>query len=190
MTVEASAHINRRMSQSSASQDLSRGFPPVIGRAPRVLLLGSLPGQASLAARQYYAMPHNAFWRIMHELCGAGPGLAYASRLAALRRAGIALWDVLHAAERSGSLDARIVTATQRVNDIAGLVAKHRSIELVAFNGQKAAAIFRRHCASNLPRRDLELVTLPSTSPAHAAMSPARKIEVWRSALSPYLRSV
>jgi hypoxanthine-DNA glycosylase len=175
------------MTESSVSRDLSRGFPPVVGRAPRVLLLGSLPGQASLAARQYYAMPQNAFWRIMRELCSAGPELVYARRLAALRRAGIALWDVLHAAERSGSLDARIVAATQHVNDIAGLLDRHRSIELVAFNGQKAAAIFRRHCATHLPRSDLELVTLPSTSPAHAAMSPAQKVEVWRSALAPYL---
>jgi hypoxanthine-DNA glycosylase len=171
------------------SQQLARGFAPVVGRSPRVLLLGSLPGAASIAAGEYYAMRRNAFWPIMGALCGAGPELDYRDRLAALKQHGIALWDVLHAAVRPGSLDAAIVTATEQVNDIAALVGLHRSIRLVAFNGGKAAALFTRHVAPALAAASLESVTLPSTSPAHAALRPEQKLVRWRAALDPWLRA-
>jgi hypoxanthine-DNA glycosylase len=167
----------------------SRGFPPVVGAAPRVLVLGSLPGRASLEAEQYYTQPRNAFWPIMGALCGAGPGLDYAARLAALVDAGVALWDVLHEATRPGSLDSSIVTASQSINDIAGLVARHESIGLVAFNGRKAAEIFARHVEPTLTRRDVATATLPSTSPAFASLTREDKLERWRRALAPYLRA-
>jgi TDG/mug DNA glycosylase family protein len=166
---------------------LSRGFPPVVGAAPRVLVLGSLPGRASLDATQYYAQPRNAFWPIMGALCGASPALDYAARLDALVAAGIALWDVLQEAARPGSLDSSIVAASQRTNDIATLVARHESIALVAFNGLKAAEIFRRHIEPTLTRGDIVTVTLPSTSPAYASMTRERKLDRWRSGLAPYL---
>jgi double-stranded uracil-DNA glycosylase len=168
---------------------LSRGFPPVIGHAPRILLLGSLPGRASIAAGEYYAQRQNAFWRIVGALCGAGPGLDYAARLAALKHAGIALWDVLAAAEREGSLDADIVRSSHEVNDIIGLLRRYRGIRLVAFNGQTAAAIFRRHIEPDLPRAAIELEVLPSTSPAYASLSPEQKLRRWRTALVPHLRA-
>lgn len=169
---------------------LSRGFPPVVGAAPRVLLLGSLPGRASLDRYQYYAQPRNAFWWIMGALCGAEPELDYPERLAALEHAGLALWDVLHEAARPGSLDSSIVAASQRVNDVAGLVAKHSTISLVAFNGRKAAEIFRRHIESLLTRDDLEFVTLPSTSPAYASLRRDEKLVRWREVLVPQLRAI
>jgi hypoxanthine-DNA glycosylase len=153
-----------------------------------VLLLGSLPGRASLAAGEYYAQPQNAFWPIMGALCGAGPELAYAERLRALTGAGIALWDVLAEAERPGSLDADIVAASQRVNDIAGLVAAEPRIELIGFNGKKAAAIFAREIEAALPRGNLTTVSLPSTSPAFAAMRREQKLARWREILTPYLQ--
>ena len=165
----------------------SRGFPPVIGADPRVLVLGSLPGQASLAARQYYAQPQNAFWMIMGELCGARPELGYVARLEALKGAGIALWDVLSEATRPGSLDSSIVAGSQTVNDIAALVARHETIRLIACNGQKAAEIFRRRVAPGLGRTDLETVALPSTSPAYASLRRTEKLARWRRALRPYL---
>jgi TDG/mug DNA glycosylase family protein len=177
------------MSGTAASSDLSRGFPPVVGLKPRVLVLGSLPGAASIAAGEYYAMRHNAFWKIMGALCAAGPELDYERRLGALRQAGIALWDVLHAAVRPGSLDADIVAATQQVNDIAGLVGRHRSIRLIAFNGRKAAAVFFRHVGPRLARTDIECVTLPSTSPAYAMLRPAEKLARWRAGLAPHLQT-
>ena len=168
---------------------LARGFPPVVGRAPRVLLLGSLPGRASIAAGEYYAQRQNAFWRIAGALCGAAPALDYSTRLARLRRAGIALWDVLAAAEREGSLDADIDYDTLELNDIGGLLRRHRGIRVVAFNGQTAATLFRRHIEPALPRAGLKLLTLPSTSPAYASMSRQQKQERWRRALAPHIRA-
>ena len=166
----------------------SRGFPPVVGDEPRVLVLGSLPGQASLRAGQYYAQPQNAFWTIMAELCGARPELDYDERIEALKRSGVALWDVLYEATRPGSLDSSIVASSQTVNDIAGLVARHETIRLIAFNGQKAAEVFRRQIAGGLTRPDLKMETLPSTSPAYASLRRAEKLARWRRVLGPRLR--
>jgi hypoxanthine-DNA glycosylase len=178
------------MLSAASERDLATGFLPVVGRAPRVLILGSLPGRASIEAGEYYASPQNAFWKIMGALCGAEPELAYAARLDALGRAGIALWDVLHAAVRPGSLDASIVPATQQTNDIAGLLARHATIRMIGFNGLKATTVFRREVGTRLPRSDLALVSLPSTSPAHARLRPAQKLARWREALAPHLRAV
>lgn len=174
------------MRKRTAAIEPSRGFPPVVGPRPRVLVLGSLPGRASIEAGQYYAQPWNAFWPIMGAICDAGPELRYAERLTALRRAGIALWDVLGAAERPGSLDARIVAATQEINDIAALVARQPTLGAIFFNGQKAADVFRRHIEPGLPRA-ITLVSLPSTSPAYASMRRDDKLAIWREALLPFL---
>ena len=125
----------------------------------------------------------------MGVLCGAGPGLDYSARLDALTRAGIALWDVLHEAARPGSLDSSIIAATQRTNDVAGLIARHESIGLVAFNGKKAAEIFRRSIGTSLTRGDLAIATLPSTSAAYASLPREDKLRRWRKALAPYLRA-
>jgi len=183
------APLNRDMGAVTRQSEFARGFPPVVGVAPQVLVLGSLPGRASIAAGQYYAMPRNAFWSVMADLCGAGPELDYAARLDRLTAAGIALWDVLHAAERPGSLDAAIVTASEQANDIAALIRRHRSIRVIAFNGKTAAVLFRRHIAPVLARDDLSFVSLPSTSPAHAAMNRETKIRHWRRGLMPHLRA-
>lgn len=188
LTASPMTPLNRRM-RKSARTTRSRGFPPVVGAIPRVLVLGSLPGRASLEAQQYYAQPRNAFWTIMDSLCGAGPGLDYPARLDALTDAGIALWDVLHEATRPGSLDSSIVAASQRTNDVAGLVAHHETIGLVAFNGQKAAEIFRRRIGSTLTRSDFAIAVLPSTSPAYASLTREDKLKRWRRALAPYLRA-
>ena len=177
------------MHAASSAIPVSRGFPPVVGRAPRVLLLGTLPGRASIEAGEYYAQRQNAFWRILGVLCGAGPDLAYTARLSVMKRAGIAVWDVLAAAERDGSLDADIVAGTMEINDIPGLLRRHRGIAAIAFNGRTAAAIFRRHIEPQLPRPDIRFVTLPSTSPAYASLSPAEKIDRWREGLAPFIRA-
>jgi double-stranded uracil-DNA glycosylase len=177
------------MAAADGSTGLSRGFPPVVGTSPRVLLLGSLPGRASLAAGEYYAQPQNAFWSIMGELCAARPELAYVERLRALTAAGVALWDVLHAARRPGSLDADIISGSEEINDIAGLLRHRRTIGLVGFNGKTAAALFERRIAPLLARRELQTVTLPSTSPAYATLRRADKLARWRAALAPHLRA-
>lgn len=162
-----------------------RGFPPVVGRAPRVLILGSLPGQRSLAERQYYAQPQNAFWRIMGALVDAGPEHPYAERVARLEARSIAVWDVLASGQRPGSLDAAIVKSTVVVNDFAGFFARHDGIELVCFNGKTAAALYARHVLPVLapPAAAIARVDLPSTSPAHATLGFEQKLARWSAAL-------
>ena len=153
-------------------------LPPVADKKSRVLILGSMPGVASLRAQQYYAHPQNAFWPIMGDLVGASPALAYPRRLAALKRAGIALWDVLACCFREGSLDSAIVG--EEVNDLAGFLAGHPGIARICFNGAKAAESFARGIdLATLPRA-VTLVRLPSTSPAHAGMNRADKLAAWR----------
>ena len=164
---------------------LARGFPPVIDERARLLVLGSLPGRASLEARQYYAQPQNAFWRIMGALVGAGPELAYGLRLECLKRSSLGLWDVLAAGQRKGSLDTAIVRSTAVVNDFASLFERYQGIELVCFNGRTAEALYRRRVLPSLPPRcaGIALRSLPSTSPAHAGMPFAAKLERWSTVL-------
>jgi double-stranded uracil-DNA glycosylase len=160
----------------------SQGFPPIARRDARVLILGSLPGQESLRRRQYYAQPRNAFWPIMGALCGAAPELPYRARARRLAASGIALWDVCATAYRAGSLDASIVAGSVVVNDLGAFLARHPRIRLVCFNGRTAAALYRRHVLPTLAPalRVLATLELPSTSPAHASLSLAAKLDRWR----------
>ncbi|BDU16157.1 DNA-deoxyinosine glycosylase [Lysobacter auxotrophicus] len=161
---------------------LLQGFAPVAARNARVLVLGSMPGVASLQARRYYAHPRNAFWPIMGALVGAGPDLPYADRLARLKSAGIALWDVLDRCEREGSLDSAIVDATAQANDFAAFFQRHAMLTAVLFNGAKAEAAFRRF-GPPLDAFGLRAWRLPSTSPANASVPFAKKLAAWREAL-------
>jgi hypoxanthine-DNA glycosylase len=164
---------------------LSVGFPPVADDRARVLVLGSLPGRRSLEAREYYAQPHNAFWRIMGRLFGAEPSLPYEQRLERLRAARVAVWDVLAAGEREGSLDASIVRASVVVNDFASFFADHGDIDFVCFNGRTAADLYRRRVVAQLRPEQAALATrlLPSTSPAHASLRFEQKLARWAAAL-------
>jgi|KBSMisStandDraft_5_1062788.scaffolds.fasta_scaffold99672_2 double-stranded uracil-DNA glycosylase len=159
----------------------SSGFAPIADRRARVLILGSLPGSVSLQMQQYYAQPHNAFWRLMGRLFDFDAQLPYRQRVAALKRNRIAVWDVCASAYRRGSLDSSIVGASVRCNDFPGFFAEHRAIHTVFFNGAKSADLFRRRVLpqlSMLPMA-LEYRQLPSTSPAHAARSFAEKLASW-----------
>jgi hypoxanthine-DNA glycosylase len=158
------------------------GFPPVADAGARVLVLGSLPGPVSLRERQYYAQPRNAFWRIMGVLFGAGPEQPYEARLEGLRSNHVALWDVCASAHRSGALDAAIRRASVVPNDFAAFFGEHSRLQLVVFNGQVAAELYRRKVVSGLPEkiRSLRYQTLPSTSPAYASMTFEQKLERWR----------
>ncbi|OHC83958.1 MAG: DNA-deoxyinosine glycosylase [Sideroxydans sp. RIFOXYD2_FULL_59_7] len=153
-------------------------FSPVADRNARILILGSMPGQRSLDAQQYYAHPHNVFWKIMGELIGAQPQLPYEQRLEMLKHAGIALWDVLQTCERKGSLDADI--RQEQANDFATFFAMHPRISHVCFNGAKAEQSFRKFVLKEQALPDLKLQPLPSTSPAHAGMSYEEKLFAWR----------
>jgi TDG/mug DNA glycosylase family protein len=166
-------------------EELLQGLPPVVGDAPRVLVLGSFPGEESLRRQAYYAHPRNLFWPIMGELVGAGPDLPYPARLQRLAEAGIALWDVLEGCRREGSLDQRIEPASMRVNALADLVARHPSLRGCCLNGSTAGRLYHR--LKGLDRPALPGIVLPSTSPAHARMPLAEKLERWRAAILPQL---
>ena len=141
----------------------------------RLLVLGSLPGEASLAAQRYYAHPTNQFWRLLGAAIGEDlAALDYDARLERLAERGIALWDVVAEARRAGSLDTAIRAATP--NALADFAAAHRRLEAVAFNGKTAAAIGRRALA-DCP--SLTLIDLPSSSAALTRPF-AEKAEAWR----------
>lgn len=156
---------------------------PVWDRHAKVLILGSMPGEASLRQQQYYAHPRNAFWPIMGALLGAeaGPGQLYPARLQALRRNGVAVWDVLAACERVGSLDSRINRASETPNAISALLEGLDEPRAILLNGGKAQASFQRFLQAEIQTRwpQLLICTMPSTSPAHAALSTLDKQAVW-----------
>ena len=156
----------------------SQGFAPVARPDARVLILGSMPGVASLAAGQYYAFPRNAFWKIMGDLFGAGPQLDYPTRLQILGDKRVALWDVIHTCVRPGSLDSAIQDEGMQTNDFSGFFKRHPQIRLVCFNGQKAAGLFKKRVAPQLAGV-YGYHVLPSTSPANAGSSYAAKLEAW-----------
>ena len=163
----------------------SDGFPPVARADARVLVLGSLPGQKSIAEQQYYAHPQNAFWPIMRELFGIEGD--YASRCEQLTARRIALWDVLASSVRPGSLDADIRLDTAQANDFRRFFEVHTEIQLLAFNGRKAEDMFRRFVAADGFDDSVTRTGLPSTSPAYAAMPFSGKLSAWREALLPHL---
>ena len=157
-----------------------QSFEPIAAPDTRILILGSMPGVASLEASAYYAHPQNAFWRIMGELIGAGPDKTYAERIRILKAHGVAVWDVLKSCTRAGSLDSDI--RDEVPNDFAAFFAAHPRITHIGLNGGKAAATFRKYAAAHCPAH-VHIVVLPSTSPAHAARSFAEKCALWREAL-------
>lgn len=160
----------------------SAGFPPIAGPDARILILGSLPGQRSLQAAQYYAHPQNAFWRIMQELTGADG--SYELRCTRLVEYGIALWDVLAESVRPGSMDADILLETAEVNDFAQFFSEHPKIQRVCFNGRTAAKMFQRSVVLDAADAPKLFATLPSTSPAYASMKYEEKLAKWREAIT------
>jgi hypoxanthine-DNA glycosylase len=158
---------------------LSFGFPPVSSPSARVLILGSLPGRLSLERGEYYAHPQNSFWKIVTARVPDLPG-DYAGRVRALTEQGIALWDVLAAATRSGSLDSDI-SDDSIPNNFRAFFHAHPAIRLIGFNGATSAKLFERHVIPTLSelQGSIERVTLPSTSPAHAGLSYADKVARW-----------
>jgi len=159
------------------------GFGCVFQSDARVLILGSMPGQASLDHTQYYAHPRNSFWYIMEQLFDAGWNRPYQQRLSTLLQHRIALWDVVHQCIRKGSLDAAIDNKSIVANDFQSLFNQCPDLHHVFFNGQKAARLFAELIEPTLQaspsRATLSYMTLPSTSPAHATMSREQKLNEW-----------
>lgn len=151
-------------------------FPPVVNPQVRILLLGSLPGEASLVQGQYYAHRQNQFWRLMGAILGEDlPGMAYEQRLQTLLRHRLGLWDVVARARRAGSLDSNIRDLSG--NDLAGLVQSLPQLEAIAFNGATAARIGLKQLGSLADR--YRIIRLPSSSPAFT-QSFADKLAAWR----------
>ena len=157
------------------------GFPPISRADARILILGSMPSRESLARQQYYAHPRNAFWPIMTALLGID-SQDYAVRVEGVRSRGIAIWDVLGACYRPGSLDADIDDASLVPNDFQPFFRDHSDLRRVFFNGAKAESVYLKRVlpglnagAAALPR-----LRLPSTSPAHAALNFEQKTAAWR----------
>lgn len=153
------------------------GLAPVLDRATRILVLGSFPGAASLAAGQYYAHPRNQLWPILSALAGEDlAAMPYAQRLPRLLAHGFGLWDVLGACEREGSLDSAI--RAPAANDFERLRELCPLLETVGFNGQAAAKFAPQFAAAGY-----RTVALPSTSPAHASLTLQQKLEQWKALL-------
>jgi hypoxanthine-DNA glycosylase len=164
------------------SQDSTKSsFPAVVDPKTRVLILGSLPGEASLARGQYYAHPQNQFWRLVEAVTGVElAARPYAARLATLLDRGVGLWDVIRQARRAGSLDAAI--RDHQPNALPALLATLPDLRAVAFNGATASTIGRK-VLGEAP--GVVLITLPSSSPAHT-LAFDRKRAAWL-ALRPFL---
>ena len=150
-------------------------FAPVVTTHTRILILGSLPGEASLAAQRYYAHPQNRFWHLVGAVIGCEdlPSVEYQARLEVLREAGVGLWDTVASAERSGSLDTAIRQAKHA--PLGDLIATLPNLRAIGFNGGTASRIGRKQ----LTGTPLALIDLPSSSPAYAAMPLAEKRARW-----------
>ncbi len=157
-------------------------FKPIAYADAKVLILGSMPGKLSLQLNQYYAHPRNSFWLIMGRLLGAELSLSYSQRTQVLLSKKVAVWDVLKACQRQGSLDAKIKTLSMTVNDFISFYTKHPHIKHVFFNGSTAEKIYKKHVLAEVnavfPTR--QYTRLPSTSPAHAVLSIEQKWAHWQ----------
>ena len=170
-------------SPSAADRHQHTCLAPLTPRAMTTVVLGSMPGAASLAANEYYAHPRNAFWDLAATVFDIPRELDYAGRCAALLQRNVGLWDTLASCQRPGSLDTAIVPASVRPNDLGSWFADH-PVQVIGLNGALAARIFKRYCLPALHElisaTNIKVVRLPSSSPANATWSYAAKLAVWR----------
>jgi hypoxanthine-DNA glycosylase len=163
-------------------------FSPVINSQTRILVLGSMPGVRSLQEQAYYAHPQNAFWWIVQELFEIPRNLDYQLRIRQLLGVQIGLWDVLASCQRQGSLDSAILGETETVNDFSKLFSAYPNLVAILFNGQKSHQVFAKHYdLQSLNSSGLKTHTMPSTSPANAAISKTDKLKVWGDVIKVYL---
>jgi TDG/mug DNA glycosylase family protein len=157
-------------------------FPPISRRDAAKLILGSMPGKASLEANQYYAHPRNNFWRIVGEVLDFPADFSYQRRCKKLTESGFAVWDVMKACFRSSSLDSDILESSVVPNDFEQFLRDHPAIRAIYFNGTKAEQSYRRYVLPQLPEElaNIPAIRLPSTSPANASISYSTKSTAWR----------
>jgi TDG/mug DNA glycosylase family protein len=166
----------------SNTEHYCESFAPILSEHPRVLILGTMPSVKSLEDAFYYAHPQNQFWPIMHSITGADIS-SITAKTALIKNNALALWDVLQACERKGSLDSAIQNPV--ANDFASLLDQYKSIKTIVFNGKKAEQLFKQHVIKKqtLPSY-LDYVVMPSTSPANAALKKADKQLFWQENIS------
>ena len=158
-----------------------QSFAPIVGSRPRIVILGSMPGVASLEAVQYYAHPRNAFWPIMGRLFNFEHRVDYDERIAALEQLPVILWDSLRSCVRPGSLDSAIDETTAEANDFPWLLQQHPHIRAIFCNGATSERYFRKLALPIIPEpHQFELIRMPSTSPANAGMNFEQKLCAWR----------
>lgn len=160
-------------------------FPPVIDPRSRLLILGSMPGVASLKAHQYYGNPRNHFWPIVYELFGGrAPDAGYEQRLEFALSHRLALWDAIAACEREGSLDASIQDAVP--NDVPSLLRRYPQVAAIVCNGGKSHAELRKHYGATPEIASRTVVQLPSTSPIPTPRYRgfADRLDAWRAILT------
>lgn len=153
---------------------LKTSFPPITSPEIKILILGSIPGDRSIAENEYYGHPQNRFWRLMAELTNSEPPESYSDKKQILLQNRIALWDVAHKANRKGSLDSAIKNAEP--NDIEAFIARHPRLKVIGFNGRKAEALYNRFFDRKV---ELKYYSLPSTSPANAGCSIDQLFQRW-----------
>ena len=153
----------------------SFSFPPISSSGATLLILGTMPGTKSLELQQYYGHPRNNFWPIIFKIVNEDFTDNYESRKSILLKNNIALWDVLQFCDRIGSLDSAIKNEIS--NDFNIFLEEHPNIKTIVFNGQKAAALFKKYVVLS---RSYELITLPSTSPANAGKTFDSKLNEWK----------
>lgn len=158
------------------------GFAPIENPNATILILGSMPGVASLTAHEYYAHPRNAFWPIISFVYGIPLALSYPERVNALQQTNIAVWDVLQQCERLGSLDSAINKDSRQPNDFKTFFSRHQNIHTIIFNGAEAEKSFRQTVMPKLDANRYQLIRAPSTSPAYT-LSLAQKMQQWQSLL-------
>lgn len=155
---------------------LKHSFQPIIPKNPKVLILGSLPGDLSIAKNEYYAHPQNRFWKVLFQLFNAALTADYTEKITFLEEKDIALWDVCHSAIRPGSMDTAITEVIP--NNIPELIKQSPHLQIIAFNGQKAEKLYDKYFER---LSHITYLTLPSTSPANAQFKIDRLIEYWNS---------
>jgi double-stranded uracil-DNA glycosylase len=165
------------------------GFDAVSAKNSRVLIIGTLPGEEALRLSQYYARKTNGFWWIMERLINAPFSMPYEERITRLRQNNLAVWDICKSANRTGSLDLNIEKESIILNDFNSFFKQHTHIDLICFNGRLSHQWYFQMIFPNLDRSftDIQYKVLPSTSPAHAAMSKEEKLIHWHAVLKDYI---
>jgi len=153
----------------------SFSFAPIANSDATVLILGTMPGTKSLELNQYYGHSQNNFWKFMFLIFNETFSTDYETRKSLLQKNNIAVWDVLQFCDRVGSLDSAI--KNEIANDFETFLKDHTTIKVILFNGQKAAAFFKKYVKL---KKEYQLITLPSTSPANASISFQSKLEQWQ----------